>query len=154
MKFSSDCDYVFPLSDASSHARIVARPQVSGELILDLKKLPSLPIQPSISAYAETFDKITGSLLKGLDWSNLFVAGGIALAALLCTNPKDISKYENSDIDMYIYGLDPKDANHKLEHIHHIWKSNLPPGSEARVLRNSRTITYVFDVDSAQHVFN
>lgn len=96
-----------------------------------------------MAEYISTFDRLTDGLLKGLNWANVFVAGGIALAALLCIQPEDVTKYKNSDIDMYIYGLGPLDANKKLEHIYEVWKTNLPAGSESRVLRNSRTITFV-----------
>lgn len=143
VKLSSDCDFIFPSSKLTKTERTISRPEMTGKLILDLKKAASLSILPSMAAYISTFDRITDGLLKGLEWSNVFVAGGIALAALLCIKAEDVTKYESSDIDMYIYGLGPLDANKKLQHIHHVWKSNLPAGSESRVLRNSRTITFV-----------
>lgn len=96
-----------------------------------------------------TFAALTDNLLAGLNWGNVLVAGGIVLSTLLCTNHKaDSKKYRDSDIDVYIYGLGPVEANAKVKHIYKIWKSNLPrlkDGSlpEYRVLRNARTITYV-----------
>lgn len=59
------------------------------------------------------------------------------------TVDKDIPKYKNSDIDLYIHGLGPMGANKKVQHVYQTWKSNLPSGAESRVLRNSRTIAYI-----------
>lgn len=112
---------------------------------MDLKRTDTLDIQASIGDFEATFSVLTDGLLRGLDWSNIFVAGGMPLSALLCTDaPKDAEKYANSDIDLYIYGLDPVEANSKVEHIYDVWLSNLPDASAGHVLRNSRTITYVY----------
>lgn len=114
-------------------------------MILDDKRKPFLKLQPSVKKFDIAFEAITDGLLKGLNWSNLFIAGGIVLSTLQCTQlDKDIPKYKNSDIDMYIYGLGPMGANKKVQHVYQTWKSNLPSGAESRVLRNSRTITYIF----------
>ncbi|KAF8311766.1 hypothetical protein DL93DRAFT_2168872 [Clavulina sp. PMI_390] len=90
------------------------------------------------------FNIITNGLLNGLDWSNIFLAGGIVLSTLLCTSEADIDKYISSDIDVYIHGLDPVAANKKIQHIFDVWKSNLPPSCREKtlVVRNSRTITF------------
>lgn len=87
---------------------------------------------------------MTNGLLEGLDWSNTVVAGGIILGALLTPAVSGANKpeeWQSSDIDLYIYGLNPTLANKKIEHIAATCKNNLPPHSPFLVVRNSQTIT-------------
>lgn len=123
---------------------MLTRVPMSGLTLLDYNKPPTLNIQPSHRSFTQAFDYLTHGLLIGLDWDNVFVAGGMALGALLSTNiTYDARKWEASDIDIFIYGLGPSEANDKIEHIYKVWLSNLPPGYGYRVLRNARTITFV-----------
>lgn len=106
-----------------------------------------MQVQPSISAFAKTFEQISDGLLRGLDWNNVCIAGGIALGALLSPNTSEgptspQNPWKNSDIDMYIYGLEPAQANQKLQHVFDVFKFNLPTGAPALVVRNSKTITF------------
>ena len=91
---------------------------------------------------------MTQNILKGLDWANVFVAGGITLGALLSVdNPSatssDPNQWTDSDIDIYIYGLEPLAAKEKIRHISSVFQSNLPQGHTIMVVRNSRTITLI-----------
>lgn len=147
MRFSSHADMVFDSSYLSSDARTIKRRKMSGTVILDNKRADKLKIQPNLARFAAAFTAISGGLLNGIDWKNIFVAGGIALGALLCTDiENDAYKYINSDIDMYIYGVGPVEANEKIEHIYKTWLANLPPEAPHQVLRNSRTITCVHEL--------
>jgi hypothetical protein len=149
VRFSAHADRVFPNSTLSSTARTVTRSStLSGYKFLDLKRTPTVEIQPSIAVFSSTFTKLTDGLLEGLDWNNVFVAGGVVLASLLCVeNAKsDTGKaesYKNSDIDIYIYGLSLPDANKKIEHIFEVYKRNLPPDAPTMVVRNSKTINFI-----------
>ncbi|KAJ3731595.1 hypothetical protein DFJ43DRAFT_1077989 [Lentinula guzmanii] len=102
------------------------------------------------------FDCMSGGLLAGLDWSNIFVAGGLVLGALLTPDipptasvPTSERLYLNqplewisSDIDLYIYGLDVEAANEKIKHIAEVYQSNLGSvDAPFLVVRNSQTIT-------------
>ena len=143
MKYSTQADLIFPGSKLSESHRAVAREPVSDKTILDLKRTKEIRLQPSTDSFVSTFEVLTGGLLNGLKWDNIFVAGGMALAALLCTDHNnDVQKYQDSDIDVYIYGLGPIEANEKIQHVYDTWISNLPPNSSPHVIRNSRTITY------------
>ena len=54
------------------------------------------------------------SLRLGLDWSNVFVAGGAILGCL----SSETSGYKSSDIDLFIYGIrDESAANAKLKEV-------------------------------------
>lgn len=128
---------------------MLTRVPLSGLTLLDYNKPPTLNIQPSLRSFIRAFDVLTQGLLDGLDWDHVFVAGGMALAALLSTNiVADASKWEASDIDLFIYGLDPSEANDKIEQIYNVWVSNLPLGAGTRILRNARTITFVHQRNS------
>lgn len=124
--------------------KIVQRGPQSGYTFLDELRASSIALQPTLEAFQATFDSISGGLLKGLDWSNVFVAGGIVLSSLLSVTEKDAQKFSSSDIDLYIYGLGPIEANKKVQHLEEVWKSNLPKNAknDTLVVRNSRTITF------------
>ncbi|KAF8573520.1 hypothetical protein K439DRAFT_959110 [Ramaria rubella] len=89
---------------------------------------------------------MTDGLLKDLNWNNLFVAGGIVLGALLCTDDKDTAnspkQWEASDVDLYIHNLGPVAANKKIQHIFNVFKTNLSNNTPVLVVRNSKTITF------------
>ncbi|KAF8287609.1 hypothetical protein DL93DRAFT_2174350 [Clavulina sp. PMI_390] len=142
--YSSHADAAFYHYEMTSSALIIHRKRLPGYTILDDLRAPTLSIQPSFLSFQAMFAKITNGLLNGLDWSNVFVAGGVVLSSLLCTTDADVGKYSSSDIDIYIHGLNAVAANKKAEHIFDVWKSNLPESCREKtlVVRNSRTITF------------
>jgi hypothetical protein len=145
VKWSAHSDAVFPISTNSATARNIKRTALSGRAILDEKRPNAIQVQPSVDAFRRVFHRLTGGLLDGMDWSNVFVAGGMVLSALSCIDPlTQAGRYTSSDIDMYIYGLGPVEANAKISHIFDVWKSNLPEDAKDKtlVVRNSRTITF------------
>ncbi|EWC47330.1 hypothetical protein DRE_00298 [Drechslerella stenobrocha 248] len=115
----------------------------SGFQYLDQLRPRTLAIQPSTEAYQKTFNRLMNGALDGLDWSNIFVAGGMALSALLCVDESMDNKYISNDVDMYLYGLTPDQANEKVKHIANVWKKNLNPNEEYTMVKNSKTITLV-----------
>jgi len=75
-------------------------------------------------------------ILNGLDWSNLFVAGGAVLGNIA----KDRAGYNSSDIDIFLYGIfDDDAANKKLRHIHEVVTRNSK--SRGDVIRTDRAVT-------------
>src|ERR1700761_7034341 len=77
-----DAGTVFSDSALSDKARTIHRPQsLSGFLLLGEQRQPLVQIQPSVAAFKSRFDRMSGGLLEGLDWSNILVAGGIVLGA-------------------------------------------------------------------------
>ncbi len=108
----------------------------------------TIQIQPNSKSFAETFNRITRNILHGLDWSNVFLAGGVALTTLMHTDPSkdDENDVKDNDLDIYIYGLTPKEANEKVKHIYQVWKSNLPADNKQQlVVKNSKTINLLAD---------
>lgn len=137
----NDADFVFPNYVLQWH-RIITRPgPLPGYELLCEARRPQIAIQPSTVAFKTAFHRISDGLLQNLDWSNLLVAGGIVLSTLISDNA-DVWRSKSSDIDMYVYGLSPADANKKLHHVFDTFRSNLPPGTRTFVVRNSKTITF------------
>ena len=118
-------------------------PPKGGLQILDELRKKQLTIQPSSASFCKVFDRITNGILRGLDWSNVLVAGGMALTTLLHTDSSkdDDRAVKDPDIDLYIYGLGPKDANRKVEEVHDTWVRNLPATAQGKlVVKNAKTI--------------
>ncbi|KAJ7611561.1 hypothetical protein DFH06DRAFT_1244477 [Mycena polygramma] len=77
-------DAVFPSSIKTASSRTIVRPtSLPGYKVLSTARAEKIEIQPSTAAFRHRFDRFTGGLLKNLDWSNIFVAGGIAANAKL-----------------------------------------------------------------------
>ena len=145
VKWSAHLDAIFPMSTKSSDTREIMRTKLSGYTILDKMRPDTIQVQPSVDAFRRVFHTLTDVLLNGMDWSNVFVAGGMVLSSLSCIDPLvQGSCFTSSDIDIYIYGLGPAEANSKISHIFDIWKSNLPEHAKDQILvvRNSRTIAF------------
>ncbi|KAJ7164504.1 hypothetical protein C8R46DRAFT_1099739 [Mycena filopes] len=141
----ADSDAVFPSSTKTSASRTIVRPTtLPGYQVLQSTRAPKIEIQPSTAAFKSTFDRLSDGLLKGLDWNNVFIAGGIILGTLLAveTQPDIPAQWAASDIDVYLYGLGPEAANAKLEHLFKTFGANLPRGTPTLVVRNSKTVTF------------
>ena len=149
-----DGKYLVPLEDLSRILAITSQngrpvsftrkdPPKGGLEILDELRKRELTIQSNSASFCKVFERITHGVLHGLDWSNVFVAGGMALTTLLHTDPSkdDDRAVRDPDIDLYIYGLGPEDANRKVEEVHDTWARNLPATARARlVVKNAKTI--------------
>ncbi|KAF8217718.1 hypothetical protein K438DRAFT_2006765 [Mycena galopus ATCC 62051] len=144
----SDADSVFPSSTANTSSRTITRQgPLSGYEILCEAREPRITIQPSVEAFKRTFEHMSDGLLKNLDWNNVLVAGGIVFGTLLSVDttdgrPRRDPRWDSSDIDIYIYGLSPNEANEKVKHIFKTFCANLPAGTQTLVVRNCSTITF------------
>lgn len=131
-------------SQNSSHLSFTRKDPPKGGLeVLDQLRKTELTLQPNSACYCKVFERITQGILRGLDWNNVLVAGGMALTTLLHTDPSkdDDRAIRDPDIDLYVYGLGPEDANRKAEEIHDIWVRNLPATAQPRlVVKNAKTI--------------
>ena len=108
----------------------------------------SVDINATDDSFSRTFDRITKGVLDGLNWSNVFMAGVMPLTALMHTKPSkdDDRAIKDGDIELYIYGLGPGDANAKVQHIYETWSRNLPALSRGRlVVKNAKTINLLAD---------
>lgn len=92
--FSVVFDSPPPTANPIGHKVIARSATLSGCTFLDELRLtsPGISVQPTVSAFQASFDTITDSLLKGLDWKNVFVAGGIVLSSLLAVTDQDVKR--------------------------------------------------------------
>lgn len=63
---------------------------------------------------------MTDHLLDGLDWNNVFVAGGLVLGTFLTPQVPNEgvhhrNEWQSSDIDMYVYGVSVQAANDQIK---------------------------------------
>ena len=118
-------------------------PPKGGLELLDSFRERVMQIQPNDKTFAKTFDRITKGTLKGLDWDNVLIAGGMALTTLthIDRSNDDGFNVRDCDIDLYLYGLSPEEANRKVEDIYNIWSTNLPSTNQQKlVVKNAKTI--------------
>ncbi|KAJ7276704.1 hypothetical protein C8J57DRAFT_1061528 [Mycena rebaudengoi] len=142
----ADADQVFPDSVLTESARTITRAQLPGYEVLCEARERQIKIQPSVEAFKRTFDRMSDGLLKGIDWNNVVVAGGIVLGTLVSVDSASghslEQRWTSSDIDIYIYGLSPSAANEKVQHLFTTFNSNLPSGTPTLAVRNCNTITF------------
>ncbi|KAJ8074703.1 hypothetical protein PM082_022281 [Marasmius tenuissimus] len=120
---------------------------LAGFCVLGGKRGEKIHVQPSQEAFVSSWSRMTGGVLNGLNWSNVFVAGGSVLGTLITPETDEGHTDHNdkgwlaSDIDLYIWGLSVHEANAKIKHVAQVYKSNLPEGAPFVAARNSQTIT-------------
>ena len=113
---------------------------------LDEKRKGVIQFQSTDAEYVSTFNRITKGILRGLDFNNVLIGGGMALITLLHTDPamdndKSVSE---CDVDIYLYGLTPREANEKVAHIYNVWRNNLPPtNGQTLLVKNAKTINFI-----------
>ena len=123
-------------------------PPKGGFETLDYHRKSAIEILPNSEAFSNTFERITREILKGLNWDNVFIAGGMVLTTLMHTNPSEdgAKNVRECDIDLYLYGLNAQEANAKLEEIYAVWCANLPPMNQQKlVVKNAKTVTFLAD---------
>ena len=96
--------------------------------------------------FMSRWSTFTSGILNGLDWNNVFCAGGAILANLVADN----AAYKGSDIDLFLYGLDSDEAaNAKLREIHALVVRNT--GGRGDVIRTARAVT-ILNAGPYRHV--
>ncbi|MCJ1383844.1 hypothetical protein MMC17_006958 [Xylographa soralifera] len=137
-----------PSDLATSMAIRRMEPPSGGFECLNEKRERTIEICANSQTYCERFHHLTGDILKGLDWSHVFLAGGMALTALMHTNESTNanSHIQDCDLDIFLYGLDADQANQKVEEIYSVWKNNLPASNQSiLVVKNFKTINLIPD---------
>lgn len=132
-----------PMEPAPGHWTLDrASVRVAGIKFFNKKRPDKIVLHKSNDGFRSTFERVTNGILKGIDWNNVLIAGGMVLAALLHSNPSQDHLIQDHDIDLYIYGLDTDRAFAKADEIVERWKTNLSPeDSVFLVVRNLQTIT-------------
>ncbi|KAI4142458.1 MAG: hypothetical protein LQ341_003209 [Variospora aurantia] len=129
-------------------------PPKGGFEFLDQKRKRILRVRGTNACFIRAFDRLTGDILKGLKWDHVFMAGGMVLNTLLYIDGDPDRDVKDCDIDLYLYDLEPEEANRKVEEIYQIWSTNLPSDDadasnaestipKHRVVKNVRTINFI-----------
>lgn len=139
LDYEQNAQFIF--QNAIEEKNVFRRTRIDGVLLLDGYLPFQFPVQPTLEDFKSSFSRLSLNALNGLDWSNILVAGGFVLRSLFLKDPD--RTFNDSDLDVFIFGLGPREANEKIKHIYNVWVSNLPPGVNHRVLLNHRTITFV-----------
>ncbi|KAI9821640.1 MAG: hypothetical protein M1827_002221 [Pycnora praestabilis] len=151
-----DVKTLFDLTDGAlkpDRPVIITRkdPPKGGLEFLDTDRPRKLALHHDTDAFIRTFHRITNNILNGLDWKNVFVAGGMALATLHAVDDpmKSLWAHDsevNCDIDIYLYALNPQQANDKVREIYQVWSTNLPVDNKQKlVIKNAKTINFLAD---------
>ena len=135
-----------PTHAENSITFIRKEPPKGGLEILNAKRKRELEVASSEASFSISFSAITKGALLGLNWCNVIVAGGVALASLLQVSDRSRDLEINEPgISLYIHGLQPDAANRKLHDIHDTWASNLPPNAQKLVVKSVRAIDLITD---------
>lgn len=101
------------------------------------QRTPGEPAVVSEQQFFTNWKEFTKGMFEGLDWNNVFAAGGSVVG---CLNSS--AGGSGSDIDLFIWGLDSdEEANAKLRHIHQVLQKNQK--SKGDVIRTSRAVTFI-----------
>lgn len=86
-------------------------------------------------------------MLRGLDWSNLFLAGELVFNILSLTDPSKgaADAFQALHLKIYIYGLDAEEANRKVQDIYEAWVPNFPNPAWRYVVKSPGTVTLFTD---------
>lgn len=92
----------------------------------------------SRSEFESRFQAFTNGVFAGLNWNNVFCAGGSVLA---CTM-RETSGFQGSDIDLFLYGLNSDaEASAKLREIAEVVQRN--SNSRGDMIRTHRAVTFI-----------
>ena len=121
-------------------------PPKGGFNFFDAKQKQEIAIHGTDDSFRTALHRVTHNVLEGLDWNNVFLAGGMVLHTLQHLDPSSDTDGDvaNCDMDIYLYGLTPSEANDKIKHIHDVWARNMASlHSTTIVVKNPKTISLI-----------
>ncbi|GAA5882187.1 hypothetical protein JCM3774_005458 [Rhodotorula dairenensis] len=102
-------------SAAESQRDVIAEGMVLDLAEDDYEKVPDASEEGacvSLKAFRDDLARSTGGLLAQVDWSNVVLGGGAVLSIL--TGKVDCEAYSTSDLDLFLYGLEPDELIPKV----------------------------------------
>eukprot|EP01130_Rhizamoeba_saxonica_P010233 TRINITY_DN418_c1_g1_i3.p1 TRINITY_DN418_c1_g1~~TRINITY_DN418_c1_g1_i3.p1 ORF type:complete len:752 (-),score=143.16 TRINITY_DN418_c1_g1_i3:80-2311(-) len=98
------------------------------------------PAIVSNDEFKDRWADFTQGCFDGLDWNNVFVAGGSVLKCVQNDSNENQNATSNSDIDLFLYGLESDyEANKKAKHIYDVVIRNT--GARGDVMRTDHALT-------------
>ncbi|KAE8228380.1 hypothetical protein CF326_g6690 [Tilletia indica] len=118
-----------------------ARAELYGVKLFDSLRTEDINIR-CLAEFKVAFHTFSGGILAGMNWANVVVAGGAILA---CLSESEFGPMlANSDVDLFIWGLDAEAANKKLDHIHAVIASNVEDFNGSYTIeRTAGAITFI-----------
>ena len=130
--------------DAGSMEFYRKNPPKGGLEVLDAKRKTIINVLCTEAGFRSHFERLTNRVLRGLDWSNVVVAGGVALATLLQVSSTSYdTDFKSPKIKIYLHGVSADEANRKVEEIHDTWARNLPPDAPKLVVKSAKAIDLI-----------
>ncbi|KWU45198.1 hypothetical protein RHOSPDRAFT_33141 [Rhodotorula sp. JG-1b] len=103
--------------------------EIKKGLVLDSSKFTAYTPQaqpcPDLATFQQKLKQATGDLLEKLDWNNVVLGGGAVLSIL--TGKSEDEAYKNSDVDLFLFGLQPDKLIPKVNSIIEQIQAALPP---------------------------
>eukprot|EP01059_Diplonema_ambulator_P025062 TRINITY_DN42042_c0_g1_i1.p1 TRINITY_DN42042_c0_g1~~TRINITY_DN42042_c0_g1_i1.p1 ORF type:complete len:1754 (+),score=585.15 TRINITY_DN42042_c0_g1_i1:52-5313(+) len=94
--------------------------QQSAKILYQYVKQPAIGAQSVVTQneFMQNMDTLTNNQFKGLNWNNLFLAGGGVLGAMMPSDAGNGSAFRGSDLDLFMYGISTdEEALAKVKHI-------------------------------------
>ncbi|KAK0556102.1 hypothetical protein OC844_005947 [Tilletia horrida] len=130
--------------DGSHKINRCAGADLAGVKVLDELRTGTIGVR-SIQAFHLAFHQFTDGALVGLDYSNVFIAGGSVNAVLTETDVDTFkTRLRKSDVDIFLYGLNDKDMLDKILLIEERLRTNIH-GFQGKYVteRTAGAITFV-----------
>ena len=95
-------------------------------------------------------------MFDGVDWSNLFVAGGSILGCLTSFGGNRFDSldygFHNADIDIFIHGLNPEEATKKIFDVCEKINKNVSGCGKVLISQQSVTLLGLYPVRHVQFI--
>lgn len=109
--------------------------------------------------FQENWKALVGDMFDGLDWNNIFVAGGSVLGCLMpgfigksnwMSRGRDIgcNGFGDTDLDLFLYGMTVEQARAKIEHIISVVSKN----SKSKKILQTKFAVTIFGVSPYRSV--
>lgn len=111
-------------------------------MILEQKRQVKMSGIDSVNSYENflsNLNQLISGAFEGMDWSNVFLAGGAVLSALI---PQE-KGFEGSDLDLFIYSPFEEDANEKVEAVLSLIEKNSSLNNFPIIVQTKNTVSIV-----------
>jgi hypothetical protein len=110
-----------------------------GDLLMDTQRNKEFDPDSIVDrvTFLSRWNSFTHNAFTGVNWDNIFVAGGAVLGALI-HSPVEHS-FHNSDIDIFVHSLNAEEATKKIFEVCNVINKNV--GGEGHVLVSQHSVT-------------
>ncbi|KAK0540766.1 hypothetical protein OC842_000335 [Tilletia horrida] len=148
---------VEPLLGSASDGRYsiqrAAQEDLIGVKMFDELRSQTLHVR-SLQAFQVAFQHFTGGILAGLNFDNVFVAGGSVNAALTDPDASNFgARLRKSDVDIFLYDLTDFEMVNKVAHVQAVLRNNISDFHKKYVTeRSGGAVTFIPNDESGRRV--